>query len=81
MATKGSLVGVVIARYGSSEPALTEGEIVELSEWVERDGEKWNSSRGGGAWVGRWRARLVVVAEGEGEEDVLFVSLILKLRK
>lgn len=40
IAAKGSLVGVLIARYESSEPVLTEGEIVELREWFERDGEK-----------------------------------------
>lgn len=38
LATKGSLVGLLIARYGTSEPALTEGEIQELKEWFEQGG-------------------------------------------
>lgn len=38
MATKGSLVGVLIARYGSPEPTLTEGEVGELRRWFESGG-------------------------------------------
>lgn len=38
MATKGSLVGVLIARYGGSEPTLTEGEVGELRRWFESGG-------------------------------------------
>ena len=38
MATKGSLMGLLIARYESSEPALTEGEIEELRRWFESGG-------------------------------------------
>lgn len=38
MATKGSLVGVLIARFGSSDPTLTEGEVGELRRWFESGG-------------------------------------------
>lgn len=35
--SKGSLVGMLIARYGTSEPGFTEGEVGELREWFEKD--------------------------------------------
>lgn len=38
LATKGSLVGFLISRYGSEEPGLTGKEIRELREWFEQGG-------------------------------------------
>ena len=38
VATKGSLVGLLIARHGTSELALTEEEIFELKGWFEQGG-------------------------------------------
>lgn len=35
---RGSLVGMLIARWGTEEPALGEGEWEELREWFEMGG-------------------------------------------
>ncbi|KAL9071748.1 MAG: hypothetical protein Q9161_004012 [Pseudevernia consocians] len=39
-AEKGSLTGVVIARYGTSETAFQDGDIEKLNEWFESGGGK-----------------------------------------
>ncbi len=37
-AGKGSLTGVVIARYGTSEDAFKDGDVEKLNEWFESGG-------------------------------------------
>ena len=39
-AQKGSLTGVVIARYGTSETAFQDGDVEKLNEWFESGGGK-----------------------------------------
>ncbi len=36
---KGSLAGMLIARWGTEEPALGEGEWEKLNDWFEVDGK------------------------------------------
>lgn len=35
---RGSLVGLIAARHGTSEPALTEDEVQELRDWFGQGG-------------------------------------------
>ena len=37
---KGSLAGMVIARYGTGEHTMTEGEVEELRAWFGRGGDR-----------------------------------------
>ena len=43
---KRSLVGLIVARYCTGEPALTDGEIEELRAWFGRGGDSGMAVRG-----------------------------------